>query len=229
MKILKTIIEKISIIHNKKLSKIIKKLQINTVIDVGSHLGEFMEPLLKNKAIKKIYMFEPQNDIFKFLKKKFNNKNRFQLFNIALYKKKGLKRIYINKLSSSTTLKKYNKDSNYLKLKNYLLNTNKNYINNYFVKTSTIDDIFKKNKIKISLLKLDVEGSEYDVLLGAKYTIKKVDFVIIEKQLFNLYKKNSFALSDSFLNKNGFQIIKKITFPTFHYQDIIYKNKKVVI
>jgi FkbM family methyltransferase len=229
MKILKTIIERISIIHYKKISKIIKSLQITSVVDVGSHLGEFIEPLLKNKKIKIIYMFEPQNDAFKFLKKKFSNINNLKLFNIALYKKKGSKKIYINKFSSSSTLKRYNKNSKYLKLKNYLLNTNKDYINNYLVKTNTIDDQFKKNNIQISLLKLDVEGSEYDVLLGAKKTIKKIDFVIIEKQFFNLYKKNSFKFSHRYLDKNGFQIIKKITFPTFHYQDIIYKNKKLGI
>ena len=49
---LKFLIEKISIIHYRKLSRIINNLEITSIIDVGSHFGEFIEPIVKNKKIK---------------------------------------------------------------------------------------------------------------------------------------------------------------------------------
>ena len=170
-------------------------------------------------------MYEPQKEVFKILKKKFKNKKKFKLFNIALDKNFFKRKLYINKLSSTSTITTYNKNSNYLKFKNYLLNTNKNYIKSQLVKTTTLNNHFKNKIIKNSLLKLDVEGSEYNVLLGAKEMLKKIDFVVIEKQLFNLYKKDGYILCHKYLNSIGFKIIKKITFPTLHYQDILYENK----
>ncbi|MEE9379666.1 MAG: FkbM family methyltransferase [Candidatus Lokiarchaeia archaeon] len=42
------------------------------------------------------------------------------------------------------------------------------------VKTITLDDFVEKNHIsKIDFIKMDIEGSEYDVLIGAKETISK--------------------------------------------------------
>jgi FkbM family methyltransferase len=222
---LKFLIEKISIIHYKKLSRIINNLKITSIIDVGSHFGEFIEPIVKNKKIKFFYMYEPQKEAFKILKNKFKNKKKFKLFNFALDKKSHSKKLYINKLSSSSTMTRYNQNSNYLKFKNYLLNTNKNYIKSYIVKTDTIDNHFKNKITRNFLLKLDVEGSEYNVLLGAKKILTKVDYIIIEKQFFNLYRTNSYKLSHKYLNKIGFKILQKITFPTLHYQDILYINK----
>jgi hypothetical protein len=42
------------------------------------------------------------------------------------------------------------------------------------VNTETIDNFVQKNKIaKIDFIKLDIEGAEYECLLGASNTIKK--------------------------------------------------------
>ena len=46
--------------------------KINVVIDVGSHKGEYIDNLLRNFEIKKLYSFEPNPKIFEILKKKIN-------------------------------------------------------------------------------------------------------------------------------------------------------------
>ena len=53
-------------------------------------------------------MYEPQKEAFKILKNKFKNKKKFKLFNFALDKKSSSKKLYINKLSSSSTMTRYN-------------------------------------------------------------------------------------------------------------------------
>jgi len=45
--------------HLKRIINYLKLLEIDTVIDVGAHKGEFLSYVLKIKNIKNIYCFEP--------------------------------------------------------------------------------------------------------------------------------------------------------------------------
>ena len=56
-----------------------KKLPIECFIDVGSHKGTYTDLFVKNFEIKKIVLFEPQEKIFKFLKKKYSKNKRVYL------------------------------------------------------------------------------------------------------------------------------------------------------
>ena len=53
----------------------------------------------------------------------------------------------INKLSSTSSLKKINKQSLFVKIKKILLTTNKDYQDKYFIKIKNIFKIFKKKKL----------------------------------------------------------------------------------
>ena len=65
-------------LHQKKIKKFLKKQisEIDTFVDVGSHKGTYTDLILNNFNPKKILMFEPQNNIFKFLLKKYKNKKK---------------------------------------------------------------------------------------------------------------------------------------------------------
>ena len=78
-----------------------------------------------------------------------------------------------------------------------------------------------------SLLKIDVEGYELNVLKGSKNTIKKIKFVLIENQLFNIYKNNNEKDWHDYLMKNKFILIKKFRFPLLHFEDRLYKNSLI--
>ena len=54
--------------------------------------------------------------------------------------------------------------------------------------------------LKKKLFKIDVEGYEFNVLLGAKNKIKEIPYVLIEKHTFSQYH-NNFSLVDNFLKK----------------------------
>ena len=79
--------------------------------------------------------------------------------------------------------------------------------------------------LKNSFLKIDVEGYEFNVLLGAKNKIKEIPFVLIEKHTFSQYH-NNFSLVENFLKKNDFEVVKSFYYPTLHYKDVLYRNKK---
>ena len=68
--LIEKILDIISKFHHYKISLYAKKLDCNTLIDVGCHKGEFLSSFLKIKIFKKFYCFEPQKEIYKNLKKK---------------------------------------------------------------------------------------------------------------------------------------------------------------
>jgi FkbM family methyltransferase len=158
----------LDIYHFNRIINFLKPLEIEKVIDVGAHKGEFLSYILKLKKIKKIFVFEPQIAINKILSKKFKLIKKIKIFNYALDNKISKKYIYINKFTNTSTLSKFNKDSYYLKFKNLLTRSKNNYIDKYIVKTNTINNLFRNTELKKSLLKIDVEGLEINVLKGAK-------------------------------------------------------------
>tara|TARA_A100001011_G_C13674116_1_gene580845 strand:- start:167 stop:538 length:372 start_codon:yes stop_codon:yes gene_type:complete len=123
-------------------------------------------------------------------------------------------------------MSKFNKNSKHLKFKNMLTGSKQNYIDKYSVKTSSIDIFFKKIKFKNCLLKIDVEGFEYNVLEGSKNKIGEVNYILIENQFGNLYENKSFNEIKNYLYKKRFKVLKKFIFPTLHYQDVIFKKFK---
>jgi len=217
----------LDIFHQRRIINYIKSLNLKVIIDVGAHKGEFTSYILKIKNIKKIFCFEPQIKINQILVNRFSHISKIRIFNCALDKVAGKKYIFINKLTSTSSLQIHNKKSFFLKLKNFLQKSKSDYIKKYKVQTNTIDNIFQNIDLKKSLLKIDVEGSEMNVLNGGQKTIKNnVEYILIENQFFNQYKQSSKEKIFDYLKKNNFKLEKKFTFPTLHFQDILFKKIK---
>jgi FkbM family methyltransferase len=215
----------IDIFYQKRIINYIKFLELDTVIDVGAHKGEFLNYVLKMKNIKKIYSFEPQIEINQVLVKKFKNIKKIKIFNLALDKTISKKYIYINKLSSTSSLQTFNKKSFYLKFKNFLLGVKLNYVKKYKIRTNTIDNIFNNINLSKCLLKIDTEGYEINVLKGSQKTLdNKIKYILIENQLNNQHKKLSKVNMFDYLKNKNFKILKKFTHPTLSFQDILLKK-----
>ena len=114
---------------------------LETVIDIGAHKGEFASSILKIKKIKNIFCFEPQIKINDILVKKFSHIKKIKIFNCALDKVISKKYIYINKLTSCSTLQAFNKNSFYLtrdpswtnkELEKSLLSKNSSSLSNFY-------------------------------------------------------------------------------------------------
>jgi len=223
-----TFIEKIfnplSTFHHKRIFTFLRYLDINKVIDIGAHKGEFLEEILKIEKVNSFYAFEPQKDIFGLLSKRFSKNSKIFLFNYAVDKEITNKKLQINKLSMTSSLAEINKESLYLKLKNFLTFSKSNFIDEYEIQTNTIDNIFKNISLNKTLLKIDVEGFEMNVIQGSQKKLEEIPFVLIENQFGNHYKNNSFNDIKKLLLKKNFVILKKFIFPTMHYQDVLFKK-----
>ena len=63
---------------------------------------------------------------------------------------------------------------------------------------------------EFDLLKIDTEGHEFQVLMGAKKTINenKIGYILIEIHSSKMYKNYSKSKIEEFLKKNNFTLLK---------------------
>ena len=214
-------------------SKIISKL-INdnskkeiTIFDVGCFQGNFSRSL-KKEIKKKInfHLFDP-NPNLKIKDFKYNE--------LAFSNNKGIKKYYLNTFfpasgSSLKTIIVKDKLWNFTR-KVITGNLNKQF-KSFEVKTDTLDNFCKENSIDfIDILKIDTEGSEIEILEGAKNMLNKTNVILIEvldeKKKF---KEKYLKVIEILEKKNNFSKIieKRIwslgTLSNMKAKDILFKK-----
>lgn len=143
--------------------QIYKKLKIkpNAVFfDVGANVGTYRDFILKTYSQSHIFCFEPHPQSFKLLKQN-NHSKQAKVFNIGFAAQQEKKKIYDYTSESS---------HEHASLHSEVISTiHKQKPKSFAVLLSTIDNFCHENRISsIDVLKIDTEGSEYEVLLGAK-------------------------------------------------------------
>jgi len=224
MALIEKIFNPISTFHHKRISRYLNELDIEKIIDIGAHKGEFLENMLKIEKVNSFYAFEPQKNIFNELNEKFSKNEKITLFNFAMDKKIANRKLKINKLSTTSSLAEINEKSFYLKVKNFLTFSKSNFEDEYEIQTNTVDKIFENISLQKTLLKIDVEGFEMNVIEGSQTKLEEIPFILLENQFGNHYKNNNFKDIINKLSKQNFKIYKKFTFPTLHYQDVLFKK-----
>jgi len=227
--------------YQKRIIKFLSKknlTNIETLFDVGGHKGESINLFLSNMKVKKIISFEASPINYRFLEKsrdyysKKFNKTEILLENIALGSEN--KEIDFKQFdeSSSSTLNDINEESSYFKRKFNLLDffSKKKKYQILKIKIETLDNYMDLNNInKISFLKIDTEGYEYEILKGLKKKIQFVDTIMFEHHYDNMIIKNyTFRDINNFLKMNNFNQIYKSKMPfrkTFEY---IYKREELI-
>ena len=224
MALIEKIFNPLSSFHHRRISRYICELDIEKIVDIGAHKGEFLESMLKIEKVNSFYAFEPQKNIFKVLNEKFSDNKKVTLFNYAMDKEITNKRLKVNKLSMTSSLAELNEKSLYLKFKNFLTLAKSNFEDEYEVQTNTVDKIFGDISLQKALLKIDVEGFEINVIKGSKMKLKEIPYILLENQFGNHYKNNNFNDIIRLLSEQNFTICKKFLFPTLHYQDVLFKK-----
>jgi len=200
----------------KEIVKLIGNKKKLVIFDVGCYRGAFTKNILNliGKLKCKFYLFDINKKVKKYIFNLTKLKN-IHYNEIALSNKNGIANYNYNRFfesagSSLSNIVKSDTRWNFsrkLILKTFFFKTG-NFIK-YQVRTITLDNFVKKNKIKsIDILKIDIEGSEYELLKGAKNTLKKNKIKIIlveiidkkkrhkikEKKILDMLKKRNFVL-----------------------------------
>jgi len=226
--------------YQKKIIKFLKKnslSEINLIFDVGAHKGESINLFLKNMKVKNIVSFEASPLNFKYLEnnkknleKKFPN-TKIIIENLALSSDGRVVTFNQFNESSSSTINNINQESRYFKRKFNLLNlrNKKKIYESFKLKTETLDNyIYQNNYNRISFLKIDTEGYEYEILIGLKKRIKSVDTIMFEHHYDNMIiKEYTFSDINYLLKKNDFYQIFKSRMPFRKSFEYIYRRKEI--
>ena len=163
------------------------------IFDVGAFHGNFVNRCLKIlKKTTNYHIFEPSSKENKILKNKFYKLKNSKINNCALGEKSGTKIFYESHIPTISSFKKINSKS-YLKSRILFFKLLKTIpkginLNNVYTKTKvnvlTLDQYCKNLSIdKIDYLKIDVEGFEKEVLIGAKNLLKNKSIQYIQLEL----------------------------------------------
>jgi FkbM family methyltransferase len=163
-----------------KVGNWLHKLDIETIVDVGSNEGQFISIITRTLPNKKIYAFEPIKSCFQSL---LENTKQFNVkaYNYGLSDVNGSTEINVsNNLYSSSILdmKDLHKD----------LYPDSEYTQKETIELRRLDDVIEQEAVVNNILiKIDVQGYEEKVLAGAPNTIRKAAVVIIETSFEPLY------------------------------------------
>lgn len=185
--------------YEPKVTKLIKKYlnSGDVAIDVGANVGIHTLIMSKNVGTGRVLAFEPQLDILKRLKSNIdlNDIKNIEVSSLALSNKEKEKVLYTHNNSF------YNKGESSF----YKEHANGKFSNKINVKVSTIDQVIKSKNIKsISLIKIDTEGEDLNIIRGAKETLNNFNPCIIFE-----YEKSSWSLANNTL-KDAYKFFKKL-------------------
>jgi FkbM family methyltransferase len=155
--------------YDRLARKVVEKILSSgsVCIDAGCHKGEFLDLIRIHAPGVKHYAFEPIPEFIDFLINRYGS--RVHIFPFALGDREGVTEFHHVKNAPAY--------SGILKRKYKVDNPE---IEKIQVKITTLDEVIPAAE-KIDLIKIDVEGAEFDVLKGArKLLLDQKPFVIFE-------------------------------------------------
>jgi FkbM family methyltransferase len=182
-----------------------KNIQAKLIIDIGANVGDVTIAALKTYPDCKVICFEPVNSTLNILYKNTSKyRNRVTIYNEALSSVNGNGHVNITSFHGANSIESQSK------LHSEICQNVKE-IGKQAITLVRLDDIARRfNGQKIDIMKIDVEGHEYDVILGGKDFIKNnVDTIIIEASLMRdaSWEKQSIIEVFSLLSEMGFRWI----------------------
>lgn len=159
------------------------------IIDVGAHVGGFTGDVLLRAPLAQFHCFEANPRVFSILEKNcisyglLNHKPRALAHNIALGSKEEVRDFLITKNSACSSFFTSS-------------DQNKSWAGEFCevseitpVKVTTLDAYATAHNIQdAKLLKIDTQGSELDVLIGAANLLASIEYVYTEVQFVALYE-----------------------------------------
>lgn len=163
--------------------------KIEYVLEAGAYDGSDTELMLNLFPIKKMYVFEPVENSFKFLQSKFRREKKVNLYRSALSDFDGVSGINvsidINSPFGAGSSSLLNPTFHRQLFPEIVFS--EDLIEN--VKTSTLDKWAKLNKVqRLDLAWLDLQGMELRVILSGKELLSQTKMIYVEVSRKPLYR-----------------------------------------
>lgn len=172
----------------------------SVVFDLGGYKGEFAADIYC-RYTSEIYIFEPIESFFQIIQKKFLKNNKVKIYNFGLAGKDDEMQISMSDNSSSVFLKTENSETIQLK--------------------SIVDFIRVNNITKVDLIKINIEGGEYEVLES-----------LLENNLIGIFENiqvqfHDFLFENAKERMNAIQEKLKLTHQTTYQYEFVWENWKL--
>lgn len=160
--------------YKKKLYDAIKKNDIRSIIDIGANVGQFAKEIKSIFPNISILCIEPNVACEPYLKSL-----GFPYIICCPSDKSSIKNFYKMKNDPiGTGHSLYKENSHHYEGDNLLVEK---------IRTDTLDSILEKSNFnkEFDLIKIDTQGSEYDILMGCQKTLSKCKMVLAETDVLN--------------------------------------------
>ncbi|PSL47315.1 FkbM family methyltransferase [Chitinophaga niastensis] len=199
--------------------------RLNTIIDVGANKGQFALAAVNFYPKASIHSFEPVPSTYKILQSNTRKIIDISTYNFALGSKTGTLQFYSNAYSHASSALRVS-----ILQQSLLPKTSAIQQINVPVKQmdALLDDIIF---IAPVLLKMDVQGFEKEVLLGAVKSLQKIDYLLFETSFVSMYDGEPlFDEMHHFVKELGFEFIAPVGFLQSKklqilQMDLLYKRK----
>ena len=219
-------------IFNRRLARSYKKIFKRNlyfkdkiyIVDVGANRGQSTKFFSKLFSNHKIYCFEANPNIIKKLKENTKNINR-KIFCVALGDESKETSFNICILDAISTLSKPNLKSSYNIFKSRILRTDvRKLYKKVNIKMKLLDSYFQKNQIEaMDILKIDVEGFEYQVIMGSKLIISSLKPKVIQVEAHHSDQYQNYNPNiEILLNSYGYKLERKISHAFGEFLDLIF-------
>ncbi|MFL6404145.1 MAG: FkbM family methyltransferase [Nitrososphaeraceae archaeon] len=164
--------------------KLFRPKEGDIVVDVGAHVGRYT--IIASKMVGprgKVIAIEAHPGTYEILKKNIslNNLNNVVALNYAVHSRKTVVKLYEPEQEEGHTIRN-------TIMTDRTMSNNQNYIE---VKADTLDSLLAGNGIKeVNWIKIDVEGAEYEVLIGASTILSNSKDIACLIEVHNLGHKN---------------------------------------
>jgi len=171
--------------------------EIKTIVDIGSLIGTFTLWAKELWPDSVIHAYEPDTESFNYLTKNIHSiksDEKISAFNLGVWGSN--KKIKYHRFSITPG-------------NNTVVYDQRPYVEGQesyeTIKPRKMSDVIKTIGGSIDFLKIDCEGSEYNILYSlSKSELNKINFIVIEYHEFDNKQKNTGLALSLFLKKNGF-------------------------
>lgn len=190
------------------------------IVDIGAQGFPRHSYGYTRSSYEEYYLFEPHPGYFSKLKKLYGDNPQYKLYDIALYNKKGTTTFYETPKKNCSSLLEPNKEVLHDRPDIHQYTTME-------VKTDLMDNILGDLDY-IDYMKLDTQGSEYEIFLGGINTLKKTKRIQCEVEHAEMYKNQKlYEDIKQLLKDNGFKETK-IEKAGKHHSDAWFENTNLI-